>query len=201
MEERGLLETAARLSPPWHVMGGVAEHALLDGRLNRPHCDLDLLVSEQQLGECFACLQALGLVERDAGSVAAGQPRVVGLDHGVPIEIWSCVSTAGGWQLILPTRAAGALVRLALPEDTFEWPQATLSGRAIQTVSPLALYYLRATSAQTRSRGNKLAADVVLQTRLRDRFLGGLAEVQLQLSIIPISIESTQKERINEQSG
>jgi hypothetical protein len=49
----------------------------------------------------------------------------------------------------------------------------------IQTISPLALYHLRAISAMTRHRGEKRAKDLAMQEQLRQTFLADQDERKL----------------------
>jgi hypothetical protein len=96
-----------------------------------------------------------------------------------PVEVWVSMPEPGGrHSLDLEGGPARKRFRMLLPEDTFQTPATTIAGIPIQTVSPLALYQLRAVSAQTRG-GEKQARDLAMQALLRRAFLTGVDERDL----------------------
>lgn len=163
-------------------MGGFAEEALLDHRIVGHHADLDVLVLHHQLSQHLQQLKDLGLTgsRSDLGKVP-GHPIVLGAGGDDPhIEIWvSAPEPNGDYSLDLDGQAPPDRFRAFLPEDTFQYPATTIEGVAIQTISPLALYHLRAISAMTRSVGEKRAKDLARQEQLRQAFLADQDEQKL----------------------
>ncbi len=182
-----LLKNMAVLSPSWFVMGGWAEDALLHHRLTQPHADLDLLVERGQFDMRLEQLGTLGLLEPRASlEPRPGRPLDLEAQPGnVPLEIWLCdPASGGGYFLDLPGHPPPSLFRVVLPDDTFQYPGTTIEGIAIQTVSPLALYQLRAVSALTRSVGEKQARDLAMQEQLRQAFLAEMDERRLKPTLL-----------------
>jgi len=179
---RGLLQRLATLSPPLFVMGGFAEDALLFHRLTGQHADLDVLVMPQQLTQHLQQLTALGLTESAPSLVEApGRPLILraSVDHP-HIELWvSTLQPSGGYSFEVEGQPPPSRFRIFLPEDIFHYPATMIEGIAIQTVSPLALYQLRAISAMTRHVGEKRAKDLAMQEQLRQTFLTDQDERQL----------------------
>jgi hypothetical protein len=64
-----------------------------------------------------------------------------------------------------------------------------------QTVSLLALYYLRAASAQTRSSAIRLADDLAMLSWLRHRYLGGRPRVNCSLLSYPRSLNQHKRSK------
>src|SRR5262249_20716531 len=144
---RGLLQRLATLSPSLFIMGGFAEDALLFHRVTGQHGDLDILVVRHLLPQQAQQLTALGLAE--SGTSCDDGPRhtvVLGAGMDAPhIEIWvSTPEPSGGYSFDVDGPSPASRYRIFLPEDTFHYPATTIEGIAIQTVSPLALYHLRA---------------------------------------------------------
>ncbi len=83
-----------------------------------------------------------------------------------------------------PAQAPPGRFRLLLPADTFAHPAASLDGVPVQTVSPLALYQLRATSALTRSVGEKREWDQAMQARLKQAFFASSPDWELRPEIV-----------------
>ena len=75
-----------------------------------------------------------------------------------------------------------------MPEDTFTYPATVLDGLPVQTVSPLALALMRASSAQTRHMGDagKRARDLAMLARLRAAFLAAYDEAHFQPRVEPV---------------
>jgi hypothetical protein len=55
-----LIGAMSELDPPLFVFGGVAEDALLDRRLSRPHADVDVMVARDELDQRKRQCDALG---------------------------------------------------------------------------------------------------------------------------------------------
>ena len=110
------------------------------------------------------------------------KPPLILRAHGnsPPIELW--VSTRepnGDYSFEVEGHRPAQRYRIYLPEDTFHYPAMRIEGIAIQTISPLALYHLRAISAMTRHVGEKRAKDVARQEQLRHAFLAEQEEGKL----------------------
>ncbi len=179
---RALLKCLATLSPPLFVMGGFAEDALLFHRITGQHADLDVLVVHNQLNQHLQQLTALSLAESSTLlEEAPKHPLILGTHVDSPhIEIWvSTPEPSGGYSFDVDGQPPPSRYRLFLPEDTFHYPATMIEGIAIQTISPLALYHLRAISAMTRHVGEKRAKDLAMQEQLRQTFLADRDERKL----------------------
>ena len=186
---RSLLRLLATVAPPLFVMGGFAEDALLVHRFTRQHADLDVLVLRSQLSRQLQQLKSLGLAGFEvAPEETPGRPLVLGthVDH-LHIEIWvSAQEPRGGYSFEVEGQPPPSRFRVFLPEDTFQYPATTVEGVALHTISPLALYQLRAISAMTRSVGDRRAVDLAMQEQLRQAFLGGQDEHQLMPKLVQL---------------
>lgn len=186
---RVLLKRLATLSPPLFVMGGFAEEALLFHCITGQHADLDVLVMGHQLNQHLQQLAALGLTE-SAPSLAKvpGHPLILRASVDNPqIELWvSTLTPSGDYSFDVEGQPPPSRYRIFLPEDTFHYPGTTIEGIAIQTVSPLALYQLRAVSAMTRHVGEKREKDLARQEQLRQTFLADRDERKLTPKLIKL---------------
>jgi hypothetical protein len=163
-------------------MGGFAEDALLFHRIVGQHADLDVLVIRHQLPRRLQQLKALGLGAPAAEfKEVAKSPLVFAAGADRPqIELWvSTPEPNGEYSFDVEGQPPKTRFRIFLPVDTFHYPATMINGVAIQTVSPLALYQLRAISAVTRSIGEKQAKDLAMQARLRQAFLAEQDEQKL----------------------
>jgi hypothetical protein len=181
-EYRVLLKCLATLSPPIFIMGGFAEDALLFHRITGQRADLDVLVIRPQLNQQLQQLTALGLAESTTSlDEVSKHPLILRASVNSPhIEIWvSTPEPSGSYSFEVEGQSPSTRFRLYLPEDTFHYPATLIEGIAIQTVSPLALYHLRAISAMTRHVGEKRAKDLAVQEQLRRTFLADQDEQKL----------------------
>jgi hypothetical protein len=155
-------------------MGGFAEEALLFHRITGQHADLDVLVRRRQLYRQLQQLTVLSLVE-SAPSLKEGlKPPLIlrAPGNSPPIELWvSTQEPSGGYSFEVEGHPPSSRYRIFLPADTFYYPATKIEGITIQTISPLALYHLRAISALTRHVGEQRAKDVAVQDQLRHAFL------------------------------
>ena len=169
-----IVERLASFDPHAYVFGGIAEDALLDGSMTRPHGDVDVLVGRASLDQHLA---QLGSLEFGAFEVyyepQAGRPLGLGCTHGdVSIELGLYDELEPGIaSFVLPGEVG--FVRIALPGDTLRHPIGSIDGVPIRTVSPLALYHLRETFIRTRVFGPPRDKDVGAQARLRSELLAG----------------------------
>ncbi len=181
-EYRALLKCLATLSPPLFIMGGFAEDALLFHRITGQHADLDVLATRPQLHRQLPQLIVLGLAEPTTSlDEVSKHPLILSARENSPhIEIWvSTPEPSRGYSFEVDGQSPSNRFRIYLPEDTFHYPATMIEDIAIQTVSPLALYHLRAISAMTRHVGEKRAQDLAMQEQLRQTFLEDQDEQKL----------------------
>lgn len=177
-EQVDVLRAIAAWEPAAYVFGGVAEDALLHGRMSRPHEDIDLLVLRDDLDLRLQQAAALGFDDVHL-RMAAGRdrPLVLGCFRGdLNLEFGVFERDEMGrvyWEKPTPTGTA----RLYLPPDAFLHPPSTLQGAPVRTVSPLALYHIR--EGVRDLFGGMRPKDVAAQTALRQRFLRGAPQRDL----------------------
>ncbi|MGH2539899.1 MAG: hypothetical protein ACRDGK_05220, partial [Actinomycetota bacterium] len=70
--------------------------------------------------------------------------------------------------------------------DMFSWPPSELEGVDVRTISPLALYQIRAGLAIVGSMGPLRPKDVISQAALRERFFPGVSDERLQPFVEPV---------------
>ena len=163
-------------------MGGFAEDTLLFHHLTGQHADLDALVIRQQLPRHLQQLTALGFAESATSLVEVpGEPLILRARADTPpIELWiSTPEPNGGYSFDVSGQSPLSRFRIFLPDDTFHYPATTIEDIALQTISPLALYHLRAVSAMTRHTGEKREKDLAMQEQLRQTFLADQDERKL----------------------
>jgi hypothetical protein len=182
-----LVRKIAGLTPPAFIMGGCAEDALLGEGVDRPHKDLDLLARREQLAHLLAQLATIGVgAWQVVLADAAGQPLLLSghaspADEGQAVEVYAASAEPdGGFSFEVPAEGPAGRRRLFLPSDTFDYPATRLDDFALHTLSPGALALMRAASAQTRHTGEKQARDWAMLARLRQAFLVGWSDAQLQ---------------------
>ena len=182
-----MLRELAAIEPPLFVFGGVAEAALLDGRLDPSHGDVDLLTQRTEVDQSIARLGDLGFAPFEVYY----EPR-----HGLPLVYGSTrddlalelsvldYDSAGMPYFALPTD--GAVVAVALPADLFEWPPTIVSGVRIHTLSPLALVQIRSGGMSTGAFGPTRSQDTTRQARLAATFFPGSDPTSLDPRITTI---------------
>jgi hypothetical protein len=177
----------AALSPPLYLMGGIAEEALLHGRLSPHHADLDVLALPAHWAWQAPALVALGFAAAPGtiAQPAAGRPAVLRRPTGsLQVEVWLAVPAPGrGFALDLPRQAPAGFFQLSLPADTFGHPPVTVAGLTLYTVSPLALYLLRAASSLTRGTAQQRERDRAIQAQLRQALLAGYPVIDLRANL------------------
>jgi hypothetical protein len=81
----------AELDPPLFVFGGIAEDALLDHQLSRPHSDIDVMVLRDELSQRLVQCETLGFKGfevyyepiRDKPLVLGGRKGSLNLELGI----------------------------------------------------------------------------------------------------------------------
>jgi hypothetical protein len=175
-----VIEAMAGLDPPLFVFGGIAEDALLHNELSRPHSDIDVMVLRDELGQRLRQCEALGFDHFEVYyEPIPARPLVLGGHRGgLNLEL-GILDRDGHGHYFTVTDEAGDLYNIYLPDGSFAHPVTRIGGRPIQTLSPLALYQIRAGLDITRTFGGLRPKDVVAQRRLRAAFLAGRAEEAL----------------------
>ena len=166
-----LIERLTTVQPPVFVFGGFAEDALLAGRTTRPHGDVDVLVGRAYLMEHLRRFGDWGFPAFEIYFEAVpGSPLVyhsaldgIDLELGVFDEL-----VPGRPSFVLP--ADDRLTRVTLSSDSFSLPLGLIDGVPIRTISPLALYQMRAAIMRTGAFGPTRPKDEETQAQLRTRF-------------------------------
>jgi len=167
-----LIKEMAGLDPPLFVFGGIAEDALLDHQLSRPHSDIDVMVVRDELNERLGQCEALGFDGfevfyepiRDRPLVLGGHSGSLNLELGI-------LDKDGAGPYFTVTDSAGELYRIKLPSDLFAYPATMIEDTPIHTLSPLALYQIRAGLDTAKTFGGLRPKDIAPQRRLRSVFL------------------------------
>lgn len=166
------------LQPPRVLFGGWAEDALLHGRPNRPHDDIDLLVPLPELDDLLVQVEALGFGDtRVKFQVEDGKPIVVAAYRdGIELElIVHQVDDEGREFLDLPV--GHELVRFWFPPDAFGH-SAKIGALAVRTLAPLALYQVRQFAKDVF--GGFRDKDRVAQAALKKRYFADVPESRLR---------------------
>jgi hypothetical protein len=175
-----LIERLARLEPPVFVFGGIAEDALLDGSMTRPHGDVDVLVGRGSLDVHLEQLDSIGFTDFQVYfEPQPGRPLVLGTtraDENLELGVFDELEP-GLASFVLPVEAG--LVRISLSDDALRHPIGSIDGVPIRTVSPLALYQLREAFIQTGVFGPPRDKDRAAQARLRQELLSDVPERDL----------------------
>jgi hypothetical protein len=160
------------LEPPVYVFGGVAEDALLHGAIVRPHEDLDILTSRDDVERLLSNAKAIGF-----GSVEIrfqpieGTPVVIGTTDGHwNLEISVHDLSADGSVYFHMVDREDRLLHVELSDGVFDHAPSSLDGVAVRTVSPLALYQIRAGIELAGGFGPMRPKDVAAQEALHERF-------------------------------
>ena len=182
--KRSYLELIGAISeqdPPLFVFGGVAEDALLDRGLSRPHADIDLMVLRDELGQRTRQCEALGFRDFEVNYQAIrGRPLALGARAGdLYLELGVCDNDADGSYFTV-IDDTGDLCNIRVPDDLFAYPATPINDTLIHTISPLALYQIREGLGITRAFGPLRTKDLAVQRRLRSAFFANLAEETLK---------------------
>jgi len=177
-----LLETLMTFEPPVHVFGGFAEDALLHGTSVRSHDDVDVLVSREELEAQLRNARAIGFSSHEVRfEPIDGMPMVIGTTNGnLDLEISVYDRTTEGIVFFHIPDQEGRLFRVDLSDGVFDYPASDLDGIALRTVSPLALYQIRAGITMAGGFGPPRPKDVTSQEALRARFFPDASPESLQ---------------------
>jgi Aminoglycoside-2''-adenylyltransferase len=190
-----LIAKLAALEPAPSFMGGYAEDAVLAGTVTRGHEDIDLIFPRDQQELRLAQLAEFGFTNWETwGEAAPGVPFYLfaqngdlkvdlGLTDEADGKIWmrvhSLAFTVGGEE-------APAGYQLQLPNDLFDQPLVELDGVSIKTITPLAMYQIRAGVAHRNSFGPLSERHLATLVQLRERFLPDRTEEELLPASIPL---------------
>jgi len=163
------------------IIGGIAEDALLNGTMTRDHWDIDMFVLRDDVPLRMQQLAALGFPRIEVKHEALpGLPMVYEGGQGdLHVELGPVDELNSGELSFVAPGLEGSM-RVYLPEDTMLYPASEIDGAPIQTVSPLALFLLRAGLEATGALGPLEERGVAMQKRLRDELLVGVPEDQLR---------------------
>jgi hypothetical protein len=181
-----LLEQLASFEPAVFVFGGIAEDALLDRSITRPHGDVDVLVARDLLARHLENCRSIGF---DGFEVLfesiPGVPLVMGANHnGWSLELGVFDEIEPGIpSFVLPV--GDGLVRASLPDDSLRHPVASIDGVPIRTVSPLGLFHLRQALMVTGALGPARDKDRTAQARLREELLPEASDADLAPRLSP----------------
>jgi hypothetical protein len=182
-----LIRSLMDVDAPIHLFGGFAEDALLAGSIRRQHDDVDYLVPRDRLEDGLRVFDELGFERPEIRfEPSPGMPLVMGtVRDGLNLELSVVdVSKDGTASFSIPDEV-GRLQRVLLPLDMFSWPRVELEGVPVRTISPLALYQIRAGIAVVGSMGPLRPKDKPSQAALRERFFPGISEERLLPAIEP----------------
>jgi hypothetical protein len=176
-----LLREFEQIEPPLFVFGSVAEAVLLDGALAPSHGDVDVVVRRPELDLRLAQMRSLGFREFSVYyEPRATYPMVLGASRGdLNLELSVVDSDADGRPYFAVDSEAG-IVSIAVPDDLFDWPPTTTHDVLVHTLSPLALFQIRAGLITAGAFGPPRERDIARQKRLKDRFFPGADEASLQ---------------------
>jgi hypothetical protein len=184
-----LLRELSTLDPALFVFGSVAEAALLDGKLDESHGDLDILISRSELE---LRLQQLGDLGFAAFTVyyepRPGLPLVYGSTREeLALELSLLDVDPAGHPCFVVSTDDGP-VSISVPPDLFQRAPTVVDGVPVHTLSPLALVHIRAGATATGAFGPpRPQKDGTRQRRLVDVFLSNVDPAQLEPTITPIS--------------
>lgn len=183
-----LVQQLASFEPRAYVFGGIAEDALLDGRITRPHGDVDVLVARAALDQHRYRLRAIGFSDFEVYFESPpGMPLVLGSAFdGLSVELGVFDELEPGIaSFVLPVTEGS--VRITLPDDTLQHPVSYVDEVPIRTVSPRALYHLREAFIFTGAFGPVRDKDREAQARLRRELLATVPDSELTPKFVPIA--------------
>ncbi|HWL90265.1 MAG TPA: hypothetical protein VNP90_02770 [Actinomycetota bacterium] len=186
-----LLETLMTFEPPVHIFGGFAEDALLHGTSVRAHDDVDVLVGRGELDVQLGNARAISFSSTEVRfEPIEGKPMVIGTTDGtLDLEISVYDRTPEGIVFFHIPDREGRLLRIELSAGVFDHPSSELDEIALRTVSPLALYQIRAGITMAGGFGPPRPKDIATQEALRTRFFPDVAPESIQPTLTYVSLD------------
>jgi hypothetical protein len=177
----GLIAALGELEPAVCLFGGFAEDALLHGSVSRAHSDVDVLVVREKLADRLEQFRRLGFVDFETYyETVPGRPLVLnGERGGLHLELGIFEVDARGRPFFEVRDSDGVLCRITLAAGALEHPPSRLEGLRVRTLSPLALYQIRAGLHAVAAFGALRPHDVRAQALLKERFFAGRRERDL----------------------
>jgi hypothetical protein len=185
----GLAEALGRLDPPAFIFGGVGEDAVLDGAITRPHRDVDVMVARDEVDAWKMRFADLGFTEWEVWQAdSRGEPQVLHSHNEADVHLEMSIldGQSGGYYFELEDPTGDAHFHMRPPDDIFSFRRVTVDGVSVQTVSPLALYLIRASLAAAGSFGPYRPQDAPVQERLRTELLSHLADADLAPRLVNV---------------
>jgi hypothetical protein len=182
-----LVRALLALEPPLFIFGGFAEDVLLNGRVARPHTDVDVLIYRDEIDERLAQFGEFGFTRWEVWwEPRPGQPLVYhATNQGIDLEPSVFERDDRGSFFVLED-AAGIPHRVDLPADAFSHPPIEADGISWRILSPLCLYQIRAAIEILGPFGPLREKDIAAQAVLREHFLADLTEDDLRPRVEPI---------------
>jgi hypothetical protein len=182
-----LVRSVMGLDPPLFIFGGFAEDVLLNGRVARPHSDLDVLMYREEIDQRLEQFATLGFTAWEVWYMPRpGLPLVYhAASDGIDLEPSVFERDEIGCHFVLED-LTGTLNRVYLPDDAFAYPPIPLNGIDYRILSPLSLYQIRAAIESLGVFGPLRVKDIEVQQRLRSRFLSDRGESDLSPRIEPL---------------
>ena len=182
-----LVQSIMSLAPPLFIFGGFAEDVLLNGRVARPHSDLDILMYRDEVDLRLEQFAALGFTDFEVWSMPRpGLPLVYhAASNGIDLEPSVFERDETGTCFVLDDRE-GRLNRVYLPDGAFDYPPIPVDGLHYRILSPLSLYQIRAAIEALGVFGPLREKDIATQSLLRSRFLSHHDESALRPRIVTL---------------
>lgn len=169
-----LIGRLSTLDPPMFVFGGFAEEALLEGTLQRPHGDVDVIVRRNELDARLRQVEELGFAPLGVYyEPRPGLPLVMGgSGNGLNLELGIVDEGTSGFYFVTGD-ADGEPHRFDLTDDLFLHPPLTIEATTIHVASPRALFQIREAFAKAETFGPLRTTDVEVLTRLAKLLANG----------------------------
>jgi hypothetical protein len=168
---RSLIHELARVEPPLTLFGGVAEDLLLDGKLTRPHNDVDVLIPRDELPARIEDCERLGFAPiAPRYEPLPGRQLVCGGRRGeLELELGVADHNADGYFFVTGD-SDGRAVRVRVSGDPFSTEPLRFEGSSIRIVAPIVLYEIRAGFSLAGTFGEQGSKHSLAQERLRAAF-------------------------------
>jgi hypothetical protein len=157
----------------------------------RTHDDVDVLVGRDELELQLRNASAIGFSSQEVRfEPIDGMPMVIGTTDGsLDLEISVYDRSTDGTVFFHIPDPGGRILRVDLSDGVFDHPVSDLDGIALRTVSPLALYQIRAGITMAGGFGDPRPKDIASQEMLRSRFFPDTPVDSLQPVLTLTSLE------------